>query len=303
MSSVTGLTADRMLAIEAASVIDGEVIGDDLILTRHDGVTINAGNVRGATGAPGLDAVPSDVNPTAGTNALRGTAGVVKGGTPSATNDLTTKAYVDAADTAINNIVKGVEIGNAVNLNTLTTTGLYFQSSDTEAAAGTNYPTAKGGILEVSANANSSIIVQRYHAQDAQSKQMYIRTFAAAAWTAWKVYSGGDQIDTGWVNLTHSAGWSIANADDQFQYRVRNNICHIRGVAVGTFTAGTYHTIVAAGLLPAAYRVDRTMRGGAAGQSAKGAAYQLLTDGSINVGTFVTPVPAWVAVMASYPIP
>ena len=302
MSSVTGLTADRMLAIEAASVVDGEVVGNDLILTRHDGVTINAGNVRGATGAPGVDAVPSDVNPTAGTNALRGTAGVVKGGTPSATNDLTTKAYVDAADTAINNIVKGVELGNAVNLNTLTTTGMYFQSSDAEAAAGTNYPMAKGGMLEVISNANSSIIVQKYHAQDAQSKQYYVRTFAAAAWTAWQVYEAAKIVDTGWINLTHSAGWSIANADDQFQYRVRNQVVYIRGVAVGTFTAGTYHTIVAAGLLPAAYRVDRTMRGGAAGQSAKGAAFQLLTDGTIAVGTFVTPVPAWAGVTVSYPV-
>ena len=33
MATVTGLTADRMLAIEAASVVDGDVVGDNLILT------------------------------------------------------------------------------------------------------------------------------------------------------------------------------------------------------------------------------------------------------------------------------
>ena len=53
MATVTGLTAARMLAIEAASVIDGDVVGDNLILTKHDGSTINAGSVRGATGAAG----------------------------------------------------------------------------------------------------------------------------------------------------------------------------------------------------------------------------------------------------------
>jgi hypothetical protein len=42
-----------MLAIEAASIIDGDVVGDNLILTKHDGNTINAGNVRGAAGPAG----------------------------------------------------------------------------------------------------------------------------------------------------------------------------------------------------------------------------------------------------------
>lgn len=52
MAVVQSLTAPRMLAIEAASVVDGEVRGDNLILIRHDGGEINAGNVRGLTGPP-----------------------------------------------------------------------------------------------------------------------------------------------------------------------------------------------------------------------------------------------------------
>lgn len=51
MATVTGLTAERMLEIEAASVVDGEVVGDNLILTRQDESTIDAGNVRGPVGA------------------------------------------------------------------------------------------------------------------------------------------------------------------------------------------------------------------------------------------------------------
>lgn len=54
MASVTGFTAARMEAIEAASVVDGTIDGDDLILTRFDGSEINAGNVRGPTGSPGI---------------------------------------------------------------------------------------------------------------------------------------------------------------------------------------------------------------------------------------------------------
>lgn len=53
MGTVTGLTAARMAEIEAASIVDGEVVGDNLILTKHDSTTINAGNVRGPQGDPG----------------------------------------------------------------------------------------------------------------------------------------------------------------------------------------------------------------------------------------------------------
>lgn len=53
MATVTGLTAERMLAIEAGSVVDGDVVGDNLILTKHDGSQVNAGNVRGPVGPAG----------------------------------------------------------------------------------------------------------------------------------------------------------------------------------------------------------------------------------------------------------
>jgi hypothetical protein len=46
-----------MLAIEAASVVDGDVVGDNLILTKHDATTIDAGNVRGAAGTNGTNGV------------------------------------------------------------------------------------------------------------------------------------------------------------------------------------------------------------------------------------------------------
>ena len=53
MATVTGLTAARMLAIEAESVVNAHLTGDNLILVRHDASTIDVGSVRGATGVPG----------------------------------------------------------------------------------------------------------------------------------------------------------------------------------------------------------------------------------------------------------
>jgi hypothetical protein len=50
MATATGLTKERMLEIEAASVVDGEVVGSNLILYTHDGTPIDAGPVIGADG-------------------------------------------------------------------------------------------------------------------------------------------------------------------------------------------------------------------------------------------------------------
>lgn len=64
MAEVNGLTAERMLEIEAASVVDGGVVGDNLILTKFDGSEIDAGDVRGPAGtgtttAPRVTVLPS----------------------------------------------------------------------------------------------------------------------------------------------------------------------------------------------------------------------------------------------------
>jgi hypothetical protein len=64
MTTVIGLTASRMQQIEAASVVDGEVIAGDLILTKHDGTPINAGSVigpQGPRGFQGLGPIPGEV--------------------------------------------------------------------------------------------------------------------------------------------------------------------------------------------------------------------------------------------------
>jgi microcystin-dependent protein len=53
MATVTGLTAARMLEIEGESVISGEVIAGRLILTKHDGTTVDAGPVVGPAGPTG----------------------------------------------------------------------------------------------------------------------------------------------------------------------------------------------------------------------------------------------------------
>jgi hypothetical protein len=52
MATITGLTAARMQEIIDSTIVDADVIGDNLILTKDDGSTINAGSVRGPQGPP-----------------------------------------------------------------------------------------------------------------------------------------------------------------------------------------------------------------------------------------------------------
>lgn len=63
MATITGLTAARMMEIEAQSIVDGEVTGDNLILTRFDGDTIDAGNVRGPQGDKGDTGAQGPIGP------------------------------------------------------------------------------------------------------------------------------------------------------------------------------------------------------------------------------------------------
>ena len=58
MATVTGFTADRMLIIENETVVDGDVVGNNLILITRAGTQIDAGNVRGPQGIQGPQGNP-----------------------------------------------------------------------------------------------------------------------------------------------------------------------------------------------------------------------------------------------------
>ena len=62
MATVTSFTKERILEIEAATVVDGNVDGSGhLILVRHDATTIDAGSVVGPTGDTGPAVGPGSI--------------------------------------------------------------------------------------------------------------------------------------------------------------------------------------------------------------------------------------------------
>lgn len=74
MATVTALTAAKALELASQDIIDGEVSGDDLLLTRRDGTSFIAGNIRGPQGIPGTISIaekpPADLPSTYAANAI-----------------------------------------------------------------------------------------------------------------------------------------------------------------------------------------------------------------------------------------
>lgn len=70
MATVTGLTAERMQEIEDAVIVDADVVDGNLILTKNDGTTVNAGSVIGPTGPAGptgVGGLPGEIKMWPGT--------------------------------------------------------------------------------------------------------------------------------------------------------------------------------------------------------------------------------------------
>jgi hypothetical protein len=86
------------------------------------------------------------------------------------------------------------ELGAGINLNTVTTPGVYSQSQTAEATLALNYPAAVAGMLEVFDNsANTAtplniMIWQRYstYAHGSYPNYIYARSCLNGTWNAWK---------------------------------------------------------------------------------------------------------------------
>ena len=130
MAEVFGFTTDRMLAIENNSIVDGNIVGDNLVLTKHGGSTVVAGNVRGpqglagtngTNGADGADGSTGDTGPTGPAGPLiPGVINLFAGSTPPTGTLLCDGSSVSrttyAALFAAIGVVYGSVDGNTFNL-------------------------------------------------------------------------------------------------------------------------------------------------------------------------------------------
>lgn len=136
------------------------------------------------------------------------------------------KTYVDSA---VATVTAQTELGTGVNLNTITTPGVYYQSSNVEAAAGTNYPVPYAGLLEVFKVPNFAMGMcwQRYTLYLDYGPQVWSRRYYDGQWSAWYP----DVRDTGWVTFTGFQN-GFSNATSQpipMAYRLIGKTVYLRG--------------------------------------------------------------------------
>lgn len=141
MATVTGLTAARMLEIEAATVVGGAIDGSGhMVLTKHDGSTVDMGSIP-ATFPVSSDTVKGIVELATSAETIAGTDGtlaVTPNGLASLTSDDTRKGIVELATSA--ETITGTDDTRAVTPSALAT----LTSSDT-----------RKGLVELATNAET----------------------------------------------------------------------------------------------------------------------------------------------------
>lgn len=107
----------------------------------------------------------------------------------------------DNSTEQFNNIKKlyMLSLGENVNLNDLTESGIYICTSNTYAANYENCPIQKAFLLEVQATINGNFIYQfltQYNDGTSDASQQYVRSFYNNNWSAWKMAGSGSNLTT-----------------------------------------------------------------------------------------------------------
>lgn len=97
---------------------------------------------------------------------------------------------------------QAVGIGDAADLNTYTTPGLYYQPANAQAQTGKNYPEAVAGSLEVYKHAGITQVYRVYN-----NSRSYIRTMYSGAWSGWaKQYDTLNKPSPADINAVNKSG-------------------------------------------------------------------------------------------------
>ncbi len=157
MATVTGFTSARMLEIENDTIVDGDVVGNNLILKTRDNTQIDAGNVRGIQGVPG----PTGEVSTAQLNtAIENLRALVQGAEAVTTAMLAVSAVSTAkiADYAVTSIKLGADAVSSVKIlnNAVTTAKINAGAVTSDKVSfiyvqSTQPPATTGGIWIVTA--------------------------------------------------------------------------------------------------------------------------------------------------------
>lgn len=132
------------------------------------------------------------------------------------------------------------ELGTGIDLNTLTTRGLYQQSQDAEASGGSNYPTTYAGFLEVYDSLSSNVPNTNFSYQRYTSRrgEVYGRSRYLTNWSAWELMTIPPRL-TGNGELSTNLNTAVDNGFYRFNTGTSNTPVNTAAGSVLVFRAGT----------------------------------------------------------------
>ncbi|WP_323636224.1 hypothetical protein [Pectobacterium polaris] len=161
-------------------------------------------------------------------------------------------AFDGSADIDINTqgvFATSLSIGNAVDLNTYTSPGLYHQAANVQAASGKNYPEAQAGSLEVLKHAGITQIYRIYN-----NSRCYKRSQYSGVWSAWVLdYDTENKPTAADVGALPAGGTAIA-ATKLATARTINGVA-FDGTASISLTPANIGALPAAGTAAAATKL------------------------------------------------
>jgi hypothetical protein len=189
-----------MKAIEDSCIVNASLNEQgQLIFTRRDGQTIYTGNVVGPKGDQGTPGQPSSVSVVGNTVPMRTGNGRIKAALAEQEDDVISRKYLEEyaaltpleAHRWLTGENAASRIPSGVNLDTLTTPGVYFQPANISALVAYNYPEAdRAGMLEVFNN-KTTMVWQRYTKYGDYDKDFYARSRYNNTWSPWTIVGQG----------------------------------------------------------------------------------------------------------------
>lgn len=245
MTSITGYTKERMKAIEDNTIVSGDIVGDDLILTRYSGATLVAGDVRGPEGPAGPGGTPGDDTVT--------TAKIVDGAVTTAKLDADAVTGAKIANDSINSehYVDGSIDRAHLASDVIDSTKLANDSVNSEHYVNGSIDTAhlSADAVDGTKIANDSINSEHYVNGSIDAAHLASGSVTQAKLASNSV--GITQLDsTSWTALPLGGGWSNYGGRQAAQYRRVGDEVQLRGTIKRTGSWTTTH----AAALPSGFR-------------------------------------------------
>lgn len=232
MATVTGYTSARMKQIEDKAIINGTILGDNLILITYDGTEINAGNVRGPQGIQGPEGSVSPEDLAAAIADAHADGAIL---TAQLAPGAVTSSKIAASAVGNTALANNAVTTTKINDNTITTAKLVDSSVTADKVAANAITNTKIGTNAVS---NEKIGASAVDERTLANSSVATAKIQANAVTEAKLATV--VLSSSWANLTLESGWAVPSASQygRLRYKKVGNVGYLSGSVRRTGASG-----------------------------------------------------------------